>query len=136
MEEMEASTALSRAMAILHGLGFSDAQVSGAFTALSGGWRSRVSLASALLKSTDVLLLDEPVNFLDLPSLLWLEGFIEQCSSAVITVAHDREFLDAVSNELIVLRKEKLSYFDGNLTEYERYVSSASRRPLESQALH
>ncbi|PWN41511.1 P-loop containing nucleoside triphosphate hydrolase protein [Ceraceosorus guamensis] len=133
LEEMEASTALSRAMSILHGLGFSDSQISGPFTALSGGWRSRVSLASALLKSTDVLLLDEPVNFLDLPSLLWLEGFIAQCSSAVITVAHDREFLDAVSDELIVLRKERLTYFDGNLTEYERETRRAFKLASKQQ---
>lgn len=120
LEELEATTARARSTAILNGLGFSAAQIAAPFTSLSGGWRSRVSLASALLKSTDVLLLDEPVNFLDLPSLLWLQGFIRELPSTVITVAHDREFLDAVTDELIIARKQKLLYFDGTLTDYER----------------
>lgn len=120
LDELEASTAMARATQILQGLGFSAAQIEAPFTSLSGGWRSRVSLASALLKSTDVLLLDEPVNFLDLPSLLWLQGFIRDLPSTVITVAHDREFLDSVTDELIIVRKQKLLYFDGTLTSYER----------------
>ncbi|KAK0544718.1 hypothetical protein OC846_005958 [Tilletia horrida] len=116
---MDASSAPARARQILRGLGFSDERIDSPYTTLSGGWRSRASLASALTQQAHILLLDEPVNYLDLPAVMFLQRFIRDRETAVVTVSHDREFLDNIAEELIILRKQKLTYFAGNLTEYE-----------------
>jgi len=72
LDAMDAASAEARAQVILLGLGFTPEMISGKFSALSGGWRSRASLASALLQQVDVLLLDEPTNYLDLDAVIWL----------------------------------------------------------------
>jgi ATP-binding cassette, subfamily F, member 3 len=116
---MEASTVESRARAVLLGLGFKSNQVDHPVSSFSGGWRSRLALASALLRRADVLLLDEPVNYLDIPGVIWLERFVMELPATVVIVSHDRAFCDATSEELIVLRDKKLKYFEGNLSAYE-----------------
>ena len=120
LDEVDANSTDARAQKILHGLGFSHERINAPYSSLSGGWRSRASLASALLQPAHILLLDEPVNYLDLPAVLFVQQFISAIPHTVVTVSHDREFLDAVSDSLIILRHETLSYFDGNLTTYER----------------
>lgn len=120
LDDVDAVSTEARAQKILHGLGFSSERINAPYSSLSGGWRSRASLASALLQPAHILLLDEPVNYLDLPTVLFVQNFISSIPHTVVTVSHDREFLDAVSDSLIILRNEKLSYFDGNLTTYER----------------
>lgn len=67
-------------------------------------------------------MLDEPTNFLDIMSVIWLQNYLDTISSTVLVVAHDREFIDAVAQETIILRNKTLSYFDGNLTESERHA--------------
>lgn len=133
LEETDAATVVPRAHAILRGLGFSDEMISKPYSNLSGGWRSRCSLASALLLSNHVLLLDEPINFLDLPSILWLEQFVRNSDETVITVAHDVEFLNMVSDELIVLKNNKLEYFDGNLADYMRTKRRQYKHAIKQQ---
>lgn len=133
LEETDAATVVPRAHAILRGLGFTDEMIQKPYSNLSGGWRSRCSLASALLLSNHVLLLDEPINFLDLPSILWLEQFVRKSEETVITVAHDVEFLNMVSDELIVVRKNKLEYFDGNLAEYMRTKRRQHKHAVKQQ---
>lgn len=104
----------SQAATILTGLGFTQEMIDGRYKALSGGWRSRCSLASALLTSSQILLLDEPNNFLDLPSTLWLEGFLaEETERTLVITSHDQEFLNRVVEETIFIRKETLRYFEG-----------------------
>lgn len=90
-------------------------------------------MASALLQSTHVLLLDEADNYLDLPAVIWLQGYIQSLPHTVITISHDREFSDNVSDELIVLRKNTLAYFDGNLTEYERQQRKKYKHAVKQQ---
>ena len=133
LERVEANATEARARKILHGLGFSEAMMSGPYSALSGGWRSRASLAAALLQPAHVLLLDEPVNYLDLPAVLFVQEFIKEVPHTVVTVSHDREFLDEVADELIVLRKNVLTYFDGNLTDYERDTHRKLKFALRQQ---
>ncbi|KAL9937055.1 hypothetical protein V8E36_004290 [Tilletia maclaganii] len=130
---MDASAAPARARQILSGLGFSEQRIDAPYTTLSGGWRSRASLASALTQQANILLLDEPVNYLDLPAVLFLQRFIQQRETAVVVVSHDREFLDNVAEELIILRHQKLTYFGGNLTQYETTMRRTRKNLLKQQ---
>ncbi|RMY68148.1 hypothetical protein D0863_07304 [Hortaea werneckii] len=121
LADMDASKAEAQARSVLLGLGFSAASIDNPVSELSGGWRTRCNLACALCQSNDLLLLDEPTNFLDLPSIMWLQGYIQNMSrkTTVILVTHDRAFADAVGEELIVLRNQVLERFKGALSEYE-----------------
>lgn len=91
LEVMDAASVTARAYSILQGLGFTKKQIEDPFMNLSGGWKSRVSLASALLQHCEILLLDEPINYLDMPSILWLQRFVADRLGTVVTVAHDVE---------------------------------------------
>lgn len=118
---MGASGAEAQARSVLLGLGFSEEAIDQPMTRLSGGWQTRCSLASALCQSADLLLLDEPTNFLDLPSIIWLEHYIQNLPSSVtvLVVTHDRAFADGVADELLVMRNLSLERFRGNLSAYE-----------------
>lgn len=91
LEEIEAGTVVSRAYSILAGLGFTRKQIEEPYSSLSGGWKARVALASALLQHNEILALDEPINYLDMPTILWLEQFVKNSSNTIVTVAHDVE---------------------------------------------
>jgi ATPase components of ABC transporters with duplicated ATPase domains len=67
-------------------------------------------------------MLDEPTNYLDIMSVIWLQNYLDTVSSTVLVVAHDREFIDAITQETIILRNKTLTYFDGNLTRAERHA--------------
>ncbi|MBX7153902.1 MAG: ABC-F family ATP-binding cassette domain-containing protein [Bacteriodetes bacterium] len=86
---------------------------------LSGGQRKRVALARALLSAPDLLILDEPTNHLDAATVQWLQEELQQSTKSVLLVTHDRYFLDAVSNKIIELDKNKLYVFPGS---YEKYL--------------
>lgn len=120
LDATEAETADTRAKELLRGLRFTLDMIDAPFTSLSGGWRMRCELASALFQKPHVLLLDEPTNFLDLPTILWLQNYVLDVACTVLVVTHDRDFADAVGEELIILRDQKLETFDGNLSLYER----------------
>ncbi|KAK4620608.1 ABC transporter F family member 3 [Fulvia fulva] len=121
LELMDASGAEAKARSVLLGLGFSKESIDQPRSQLSGGWRTRCSLACALCQSADLLLLDEPTNFLDLPPIIWLERYIQSMddSTTVLVVSHDRAFGDEVADELLVLREQQLERFRGNLSAYE-----------------
>ncbi|EMD88680.1 hypothetical protein COCC4DRAFT_50322 [Bipolaris maydis ATCC 48331] len=121
LDLMDANAAESKARMVLLGLGFKDNRIDGPTSELSGGWRTRCELACALTQYADVLLLDEPTNFLDLPSIIWLQGYIHNLkNTTVLITTHDRDFGDAVAEELLVLRNQQLETFRGNLSLYER----------------
>ena len=85
----------------------------------------RCQLAAALLQTADVLILDEPTNFLDMLGMLWLQKYLEDLrdtapDTAVVIVSHDRDFVNATCDELMILREKKLVYFQGNLDSYEK----------------
>ncbi|KAF9030711.1 P-loop containing nucleoside triphosphate hydrolase protein [Hymenopellis radicata] len=99
------------------------------FTSLSGGWRTRCSLACALFQKVDILLLDECTNFLDLPAVIWLQTYIQSLvDTTVLVITHDHDFADAVADELLVLREQKLETFKGNLSAYEHEKRNQIRR--------
>ncbi|KAJ9112658.1 hypothetical protein QFC19_000678 [Naganishia cerealis] len=119
MEVTEVSKMSAQAGTILSGLGFSQQMIDGRFTELSGGWKSRCSLAGSLLVQSDVLLLDEPSNFLDLDATLWLERYLQTQTRTVVITSHDQMFLENVVEETILIRNCGLRYFDGTPRAYE-----------------
>lgn len=114
-----------RAHEILAGLGFSEEERARKLSTFSGGWRMRVMLAKILLQAPDILLLDEPTNHLDLPSIKWLEGYLQAFEGAIVIVSHDRYFLDRVIGKTVEARKGKLNVYAGN---YSFYLQEKSLR--------
>ena len=107
-----------RAHEIMAGLGFSETDTQRTLSEFSGGWRMRVMLARILLQSPDILLLDEPTNHLDLPSIKWLETYLQAFEGAIVIVSHDRYFLDRVVKKIVESRKGKLIPYAGNYSFY------------------
>jgi len=110
----------ARAREVLAGLGFHEEQVEGSMTALSSGWRMRVSIAKVLIGKPDVLLLDEPTNHLDIESILWLEQFLKASEAALLMTCHDKDFLNRVVGRLIAIEDGNLNEYGGNYDFYER----------------
>jgi ATP-binding cassette subfamily F protein 3 len=121
LELMDAAAAEAKARRVLLGLGFKEDRIDQPISQLSGGWQTRCDLACALTQYADVLLLDEPTNFLDLPSIIWLQDYINSMTNTTILITtHDRDFGDAVAEELLLLRNQVLETFRGNLSQYEQ----------------
>ncbi|MEO5670001.1 MAG: ATP-binding cassette domain-containing protein [Ramlibacter sp.] len=86
---------------------------------LSGGTKKRVALGQALVRRPDVLLLDEPTNHLDLDSIEWLENLLIDFKGSVVTITHDRVFLDRVATRIVELDRGRLRSYPGNFTQYQ-----------------
>src|SRR6202000_1542656 len=86
---------------ILQGLGFANADLTRPFREFSGGWRMRVLLAKMILQQPDLLLLDEPTNHMDLPSIEWLEKYLQHYKGRVVIVSHDRYFPDRMATKIV-----------------------------------
>lgn len=114
-----------RAHEILAGLGFSEEEQQRPLATFSGGWRMRVMLARILLQTPDILLLDEPTNHLDLPSIKWLENYLQAFEGAIVIVSHDRYFLDRIINKTVESKRGKLTLYAGN---YSFYLEEKSLR--------
>lgn len=100
-----------KAETLLAGMGFTPQDMALTSATLSGGQHTRLLLARALIGEPDLLLLDEPSNHLDLPTMLWLEQFLQNWSGSFVLVSHDRQLLDAVTNGSWILRDKMLHYF-------------------------
>ncbi|HEY6729883.1 MAG TPA: ABC-F family ATP-binding cassette domain-containing protein [Solirubrobacterales bacterium] len=100
-------------LAVLRGLGFDSEQANRRLSTFSGGELTRASLARALAARPDLLLLDEPTNHLDIPSLEWLERYLVELDAAVVLVAHDRWFLEAVGTSVLELEAGRARFFAG-----------------------
>jgi ATP-binding cassette, subfamily F, member 3 len=114
----------SRALGPVHGLGFSDDQLDRKLSTFSGGELTRASLARALAGDPDLLLLDEPTNHLDIASLEWLEEYLTGLDAAVILVAHDRWFLEAVGTSVLELEAGRARFFPGSWHAWRREAAA------------
>ena len=112
-ESMEAD-----AEKVLKGLGFKSSDMSRLTDEFSGGWQMRIELTKMLLKHPDYLLLDEPTNHLDIESIIWLEKFLKNYSGAVITISHDKQFLDNVTTRTIELEWGKLFDYKASYSDF------------------
>lgn len=125
--EMESDKAEPRAASILAGLGFSTERQQFATKTFSGGWRMRLALARALFCEPDLLLLDEPSNMLDVPSITFLSNYLQTYPSTVLVVSHDRAFLNEVATDIIHQHSERLDYYKGaNFDSF--YATKEERR--------
>ena len=105
---------------VLTRLGFNPSHRTRPIDQLSGGWRNRAALAKILLEQPDVLLMDEPTNYLDLEGLTWLEEWFNAFRGALIVVSHDRHFLDRVANRIMEIENFHTQEYQGNFTQYIR----------------
>ena len=125
-----------RATVMAHGLGFADADLGRSLDTFSGGQLTRASLARALATGADVLLLDEPTNHLDIESLEWLEQTLVDLDAAVVLVAHDRWFLEAVGTAVLEIEAGRSRFFAGTWHQWRREQAArelALGRAIDSQ---
>ncbi|MBW1718688.1 MAG: ABC-F family ATP-binding cassette domain-containing protein [Deltaproteobacteria bacterium] len=118
---------------ILSGLGFVTSDFERSVSSLSGGWKMRAALASLLYQKPDLLLLDEPTNHLDIPSVHWLEQFLQDFGGAMILVSHDREFLNRQIQRIISFGPAGMRSYSG---DYDFFVkaSEEERKTLEANS--
>lgn len=124
--EMESDKAESRAALILYGLGFSKESQATPTNQFSGGWRMRLSLARALFCEPDLLLLDEPSNMLDVPSITYLAKYLQGYLGTVLVVSHDRAFLNEVATDIIHQHSERLDYYRGS--NFDNFYATREER--------
>ncbi len=103
---------------------------------LSGGYRKRIALATALLSEPDVLLMDEPTNHLDALSVEWLQSYLNRYRGALLLITHDRYFLDRVTNRILELDRGDLYTYDGNYSYYLEKKALAEEAEVSSQRKH
>src|SRR5687767_14833544 len=109
---------------ILQGLGFANSDLKRPYKEFSGGWRMRVLLAKMILQQPDLLLLDEPTNHLDLPSIEWLERYLQNYPGSVVIVSHDKYFLNRMVTKIVELYQQELHIYSGNYDFYEQEKST------------
>jgi ABC transport system ATP-binding/permease protein len=134
MQKMEASGAWeleTNAKIILSKLGINDLDVK--VGTLSGGYRKRIALATALLSEPDLLLMDEPTNHLDALSVEWLQSYLNRFRGALLLITHDRYFLDQVTNKIIEIDRGDIYTFSGNYSYYLEKKSLSEESASSSQ---
>jgi ATP-binding cassette subfamily F protein 3 len=121
-----------KAEEVLHGLGFTTADLARPYKEFSGGWRMRVLLTKMILQAPDVLLLDEPTNHLDLPSIEWLEKYLLHYKGSVVIVSHDKFFLNKMVNKIVEVYQQQLNFYTGDYEYYE--VEKVQRVEIQQRA--
>ena len=127
--DIDAHSAKSRAATILSGLGFDHDAQQRACADFSGGWRMRLSLGAILFLEPDILMLDEPTNYLDLEGTMWLEAYLKTYPYTVLIVSHDRDLLNKSVNHILNLENKRLQLYRGGYDEFEK----RRRQHLEQQ---
>lgn len=121
----------SRIRRVAFGLGFTDEDFSREVSLFSGGQKTRICLAKALLREPDFLFLDEPTNHLDIGMIEWLETFLQSYAGGVLIISHDRFFLDKVATRIIEIENKTITGYEGNYTYFMK-VKSQRRAALQS----
>lgn len=103
---------------ILHGFRFADKDYTEPVSSLSGGQKTRLALAKLLLQEPDIIILDEPTNYLDLETLSWLEQYLQNYRGGILVVSHDRYFLDALVNVIYEIERHRATKYHGNYTKF------------------
>jgi len=103
---------------VLKGLGFSEEEFSQPIFQLSGGQKTRISLAKLLLRKPNILLLDEPTNHLDVEAIEWLEAFLKSYQGTILIISHDRYFLDQIIDKTFEIESRQLTQYNGNYSYY------------------
>lgn len=119
-----------RVRTVLNGMGFADFY-DRRISTMSGGEKTRLKLCRLLLEAPELLILDEPTNHLDLKTLFWLEDYLDACKGAILTVSHDRYFLDKTVREIYELENKRLCVFKGNYTKYKQLKAEKTARQLK-----
>src|SRR6476619_3567370 len=119
LEILDGYTIHHKSEEVLQGLGFANNDLQRPYKEFSGGWRMRVLLAKMILQQPDVLLLDEPTNHLDLPSIEWLEKYLQHYKGSVVIVSHDKYFLNRMVTKIVELYQQELHIYSGNYDHYE-----------------
>jgi ATP-binding cassette subfamily F protein 3 len=135
MERCEGWTYANRIDTVLTKLGFSEADRQRPIEQLSGGWRNRAALAEILLQEPEVLLMDEPTNYLDVAGLAWIEEWFRGLRGALIVVSHDRHFLDKVVNRVVEIENYHFQEYKGSFTDYV-HQKRTRLKTLERQFQH
>ncbi len=133
MGDLDVLHPVHEAEKILSGLGFSEEEFTRSVSSLSGGWKMRAALASLLYRKPDLMLLDEPTNHLDIPSVRWLEQYLDGFAGALILVCHDRYFLNRRIRRVISFEPEGLRFYTGNFDAYLE-TREEERKTLENRA--
>lgn len=123
----------ARAKEILTGLGIKPDDHQQPVERFSGGWKMRIALAKILLLSPDVLLMDEPTNYLDIESILWLEEWLKNFKGSVLMTSHDREFMNKIVSTIVEVANQKITVYSGN---YDFYVKDKEIRKEQLLAAH
>lgn len=130
-EHLEGYDFEARIKKVAFGLGFTEEELQRETAHLSGGQRTRVVLAKALLREPDFLFLDEPTNHLDISMIEWLEEFLNAYTGGVLLISHDRYFLDKVATKIIDLDNKQITVYEGNYSYFAK-VKADRRAALES----
>jgi ATP-binding cassette subfamily F protein 3 len=109
-----------RAKEIITGLGVMPYDHDRDVSLFSGGWRMRIALAKILIQNPDVILLDEPTNYLDLESIIWLEEWLKSFKGAVLMTSHDRDFMNGIVNRIIEVNNKTITTYTGDYDYYEK----------------
>ncbi len=133
MDQEDLWEAESQVKTILTQLKITDDDMQKVIGNLSGGQQKRVGLAQVLIQHPDLLMLDEPTNQLDIPSIMWLQDFLASYRGAVLVVTHDRYFLDQITNHIWELSFGELYHYDGNYQDFVRQKAERVELAEESE---
>jgi ATP-binding cassette subfamily F protein 3 len=131
--ELDGYSLEAKAKRILAGLAFRPEDYDVPANTLSGGWIMRAHLARLLVMEPDLLMLDEPTNHLDLETLDWFQNQLKNYSGAILTISHDREFLNAICDGIVEIAHQKLQRYTGN---YEKYLKEKAEREAQHLAAY
>ena len=122
-----------RAKEIITGLGVMPYDHDRDVGLFSGGWRMRIALAKVLIQQPDVILLDEPTNYLDLESIIWLEEWLKTFKGAILMTSHDRDFMNGIVNRIIEVANKTITTYTG---DYDYYEKEKEIRKVQQIAQH